>query len=85
MRAPAAASIMLISLAEAGRPALPAFLPRVADADNVNSSSATPHNMYNTIHDGGTSLGNLRVALACEPRRLILYKLVSYPSYPLGD
>jgi hypothetical protein len=26
---------------------------------------------YNTIHYGGTSLGNLRVALACEPRRLI--------------
>jgi hypothetical protein len=40
---------------------------------------------YNTTHYGGTSLGNLRVALACEPRWLIPYPLVSYPSYPLGD
>jgi hypothetical protein len=40
---------------------------------------------YNTIHYGKTSLGNLRVALACEPRWLIPYSLVSYPSYPLGD
>jgi hypothetical protein len=45
----------------------------------------TTHIQYNTIHYGGTSLGNLRVALACEPRRLIPYSLVSYPSYPLGD
>jgi hypothetical protein len=41
--------------------------------------------LYDTIHYGGTSLGNLRVALACEPRRLIPYSLVSYPSHPLGD
>jgi hypothetical protein len=27
------------------------------------------------MHDGGTSLGNLRVALACEARRLIPYNL----------
>jgi hypothetical protein len=34
---------------------------------------------YNTLCYGGTSLGNLRVALACEPRRLIPYSLVSNP------
>jgi hypothetical protein len=39
---------------------------------------------YDTIHYGGTSLGNLRVALACERRRLIPYSLVSYPSYPFN-
>jgi hypothetical protein len=30
---------------------------------------------YSTIHDGGTSLGSLRVALACEPRGPIPYSL----------
>jgi hypothetical protein len=40
---------------------------------------------YSTIHDGGTSLGNLRVALACELCRLIPYSLVPYPSYTLGN
>jgi hypothetical protein len=40
------------------------------------SKPIIPH----TIHYGGTSLGNLRVALACEPRRLI-----PYPPYSSHD
>jgi hypothetical protein len=32
---------------------------------------------YQTIHYAGTSLGNLRVELACEPRRLIPYSLIT--------
>jgi hypothetical protein len=48
---------------------------------------------YNTIQymleEPPSRLGyrslRLRVALACEPRALIPYSLVSHPSYPLGD
>jgi hypothetical protein len=57
-----------------------------AAAFTVAADAVAPFTIkYNTIHYGGTSLGNLRVALACEPRWLIPYSLVSYPSYPLGD
>jgi hypothetical protein len=52
---------------------------------NENAPTHLAGKQYNTIHDGGTSLRNLRVALACEPRWLIPYSLASYPSYPLGD